>query len=160
MIIIGFVFGIMIDMNMALTSFFSYNSLWKQICAQFVGCTVMGVGIAMEVKCGSVTMPGEGIQVAVARVSGRPFPQIKIIIDSLLVGIAVTLSFVFWGEWKWNIIGVGTLFAMFYVGLCVKWMNRRMKWFDYILGNNHGLPRFLFGLARFRGVSDKVPGRR
>ena len=24
-------------------------------------CTILGIGIAMEVKCGSVTMPGEGI---------------------------------------------------------------------------------------------------
>lgn len=79
---IGFVFGVFIDMNMSLTSFFDYSALTAQIIAQVLGCTVLALGIAMEVRCGSITMPGEGIQVAISRVSGMPFAKTKIMLTA------------------------------------------------------------------------------
>ena len=77
-------------------------------------------GISMEIRCGSVTMPGEGITVAISRVSGLPFPKAKIYVDSALVISAVALSYLFFGRWLWNVVGVATLFAMIYLGLAVK----------------------------------------
>ena len=65
-------------------------------------------------------MPGEGITVAISRVSGLPFPKAKIYVDSALVISAVVLSYLFFGRWLWNVVGVATLFAMIYVGLAVK----------------------------------------
>ena len=60
-LVIGFVFGWLIDLNMRLTSGLECVTLPAQLLAQFAGCTIMGVGIAFEVRCGSVTMPGEGL---------------------------------------------------------------------------------------------------
>lgn len=74
-LLIGFVFGTLIDVNMWATSFVDCSVLTHQIIAQLLGCTIMGVGIAFEVRCGSVTMPGEGLPVAISRVSGQPFPK-------------------------------------------------------------------------------------
>lgn len=148
-LLIGFVFGALIDLNMWLTSAFDYAPLANQITAQFMGCTVMGFGIAMEVRCGSVTMPGEGITVALSRVSGMPFPKMKIIVDTSLVVLAVASCYIFWGTWQWNIIGPGTLFAMIYVGALVKFCVRRMEWFDRLLNYRPGFRRYIFGLARY-----------
>lgn len=148
-LLIGFVFGALIDLNMWLTSAFDYAPLANQITAQFMGCTVMGFGIAMEVRCGSVTMPGEGITVALSRVSGMPFPKMKIIVDTSMVVLAVASCYLFWGAWQWNIIGPGTLFAMIYVGALVKFCGRRMGWFDRLLNYRPGFRRYIFGLARY-----------
>lgn len=148
-LVIGFIFGALIDLNMAITSVFDYSQLWMQIAAQFIGCSVMAIGIAMEVRCGSVTMPGEGIQVAFARVTGLPFPKMKIIIDTTLVVLAVVSCYCFWQRWMWNIIGPGTLFAMIYVGAGVKILSKHLGWFDRLLGYSPGFRRYLFGLARF-----------
>lgn len=148
-LIIGFLFGALIDLNMILTSYFDYSLLWQQIAAQFLGCSIMAFGISMEVRCGSVTMPGEGIQVAFVRVTGMPFPKMKIIIDTVLVALAVVSCYYFWGSWQWAIIGPGTLFAMFYVGSCVKLLNGHLRWFDRILDYRPGFRRYIFGLARF-----------
>ncbi|MDE5805509.1 MAG: hypothetical protein K2H58_04485, partial [Paramuribaculum sp.] len=64
-LVIGFVFGCLLDINMWLTSFFStYEALPAQIIAQLAGATILGCAVTMEIRCGSVTMPGEGIQVA------------------------------------------------------------------------------------------------
>ena len=49
-LIIGFIFGMLLDINMALTSIFSYESLWAQIVAQGLGCTILAVAIAFEIR--------------------------------------------------------------------------------------------------------------
>lgn len=148
-LIIGFLFGALIDFNMYLTSYFSYDLLWQQTLAQIAGCSVMAFGIAMEVRCGSVTMPGEGIQVALCEVTGMPFPKMKIIVDTALVVLAVVSCYIFWGKWVWAIIGPGTLFAMIYVGWMVRIIGRHFAWFDRLLAYRPGFRRYIFGLARF-----------
>ncbi len=148
-LIVGFFFGAMLDVNMWLTSVFSYEALWSQILAQFAGATILGVAVAAEIRCGSVTMPGEGIQVAISRVTGRPFPIVKIFVDTTLVVLAVISGYCFFGTWPWTVVGPGTLFAMFYVGYVVKLVNPHMKWFDRLLGFHSGVKRYVYGLARF-----------
>lgn len=148
-LLIGFVFGWLIDVNMIVTSGLVCESLMSQIITQFAGCTVMAAGIAFEVKCGSVTMPGEGFPVALSRVTGKPFPKMKIIVDISLVALAVASSFVFFGTWNWSIIGPGTIFAMFYVGYAIKLLNPHIRWFDQVLAYTPGFRRYIIGLARF-----------
>lgn len=72
----------------------------------------------------------------------------KIIIDTILVMLAVTASYIFFGKWLWNVVGVGTMFAMVYVGLVVKFVSARIKWFDRVLSYIPGFRRYLFGLLR------------
>ncbi len=148
-LLVGFVFGALLDVNMWVTSFFSYTTLWREIIAQLVGATILGCAVALEIRCGSVTMPGEGIQVAIARVTGRPFPIVKIIVDTILVILAVISGFCFFGSWPWTVVGPGTLFAMFYVGYVVKLINPHLKWFDRMLAYRPGFRRYIYGLARF-----------
>ena len=146
---VGFIFGAMLDINMWLTSVFSYDTVFNQIVAQFIGATVLGVAVAAEIRCGSVTMPGEGIQVAISRVTGRPFPMVKIMVDTTLVILAVISGYCFFGSWPWTVVGPGTLFAMFYVGYVVRLVNPHMGWFDRLLAFRPGFRRYIYGLARF-----------
>lgn len=148
-LLIGFVFGFLIDMNMDLTAAFVCDAFWLQALTQLVGCSVMAVGIAMEVRCGLVTMPGEGLPVAIGRVTGIPFAKAKIFVDSGLVCLAVASCYFFWGTWLWNVIGIGTLFAMVYVGFLVKVLSRHFGWFDRLLCYRPGMRRYIYGLARF-----------
>lgn len=148
-LLIGFIFGCMLDINMWITSFFSsYEALPSQIIAQFMGATILGCAVAIEIRCGSVTMPGEGIQVAISTVSGKPFPTVKIIVDTTLVALAVISGYVFFGSWPLTVVGPGTLFAMFYVGYVVKLINPHLGWFDRILEYRPGFRRYIYGLAR------------
>ncbi len=147
-LVIGFVFGWFIDLNMILLSVIEFDTLPLQIFAQFAGCTIMGIGIAFEVRCGSVTMPGEGITIAISQVVKRPFAKVKIWVDSTLVVLAVAACYAFFGSWQWNVIGIGTLFAMIYVGLVVKFITPHIGWFDRMLNNRPGFRLYLFGLAR------------
>lgn len=148
-LLIGLVFGWLIDLNMLLTDGLVCTTTTARVITQAAGCTVMGIGIAFEVRCGSVTMPGEGLPVALSRITGRPFPQMKIYVDTTLVILAVASCYLFFGQWRWNIIGPGTLFAMIYVGIVVKSVSARITWFDRLLHYRPGFRRYIFGLARF-----------
>jgi len=148
-LLIGFVFGLLIDFNMLITSWLTSDSILTQIMLQLGGCTVMGIGIALEVRCGSITMPGEGFPVAISRVSGIDFARIKICTDITLVCLAVTLCYIFFGAWQWYIVGPGTLFAMIYVGVVVRKVSRHLTFFDRLLHYKPGFRRYIYGLARF-----------
>ncbi len=147
-LLVGFVFGSLIDVNMALTSWLVPDSLPAKVAAQIAGCTVLGAGIAAEVRCGSVTMPGEGFPVAVSTVTGVEFPKVKIAVDISLVVVAVVFCYVFFGAWQWRVVGIGTLFAMVYVGVVVRFVGRRIGWFDRVLAYKPGFRRYVYGLAR------------
>lgn len=148
-LIIGFFFGMLIDLNMLLTTWLDSDNLAVNVLAQVAGCTILGTGIALEVKCGSVTMPGEGITIAISKVSGAKFHKTKIWVDSTLAAIAILLCFLLLGAWQWQIVGIGTLFAMVYVGIVVRAVSRRLGWFDHLLAYRPGFRRYVYGLARY-----------
>ncbi len=148
-LLVGFVFGSLIDVNMLLTSWLMPDCLWQKIIAQVAGCTILALGIAIEVRCGSITMPGEGFPVAVSRVTGIEFSRVKIAVDISLVTLAVIFCFVFFGAWLWHIVGIGTLFAMVYVGMVVRFFGKHLSWFDRMLAYKPGFRRYVYGLARF-----------
>lgn len=148
-LVIGFAFGMLIDFSMVLTDWVQPSELPGKAFVQLLGCTVMGVGIALEVRCGSVTMPGEGLPVAISRVTGMEFAKVKIMVDITLVVAAVVLCYVFFGSWQWHIVGPGTLLAMVYVGVVVRFTGRHLAPFDRMLGYRPGFRRYIYGLARF-----------
>lgn len=148
-LLVGFVFGSLIDLNMILTQWLLPTALWQKAVAQFAGCTILGTGIALEVRCGSVTMPGEGLPVAISRVTGVDFAKVKICVDVTLVVLGVSACYAFFGAWQWHIVGIGTLFAMFYVGMVVRTMGHHLAWFDHLLAYRPGFRRYIYGLARY-----------
>ena len=147
-LLVGFVFGSLIDLNMWLTTWLVPVTMTAKIIAQVAGCTILGIGIALEVRCGSVTMPGEGFPVAVSSVTGIPFHKTKIGVDISLVVLAVVFCYVFFGAWLWYIVGIGTLFAMVYVGIVVRMASKHLSWFDRALAYRPGFRRYVYGLAR------------
>lgn len=145
----GFVFGMLIDLNMSLISWMNPTMIWEKAIAQLAGCTILAIGIAFEVRCGSVTMPGEGFPVAISRVTGKEFPKVKIAVDISLVILGVIFCYIFFGKWQWHIIGIGTLFAMYYVGWAVRIVNHHLGWFNKLLKYRPGFRRYIYGLAKY-----------
>lgn len=148
-LLVGFVFGMLIDLNLYLIAWLQPVAMWEKAIAQLAGCTILAAGIALEVRCGSVTMPGEGFPVAISKVTGREFPKVKIAVDISLVLLGIVFCYIFFGKWQWHIIGVGTLFAMYYVGWTVRIAAHHLGWFDRLLRYRPGFRRYIYGLARY-----------
>lgn len=135
-LLIGVAFGIFIDISMTMTSFLdSMTDLYLRGLAMIAGSTLMAIGVSMEMRCASITMPGEGLPAALSRVTGKPFSNMKILTDISLVALAIISSFLFFGTWMWNVVGIGTLFAMLYIGLAVKIISRHLGWFDRLMSS-------------------------
>lgn len=148
-LIIGFLFGFLLDINMWITSVLNCDGLFTKIIVQLAGCLVLAIGIAFEIRCGSITMPGEGFPVAISRVSGIPFAKAKILVDISLVAIAVILGYIYFSSWQWHVVGIGTLIAMVFVGATVKFIDPHMEWFSRLLCYRPGFRRYVYGLARY-----------
>lgn len=116
---------------------------------QLGGCVVLAIGISFEIRCGSVTMPGEGLPVAISRATEIPFANAKIIVNVMLVAIDVGLGYLFFGRWMWEVVGIGTLLAMVLVGAMVRVVNPRLAWFDKVVCYRPGFRRYVYGLARY-----------
>lgn len=149
-LIIGFLFGFLLDINVSLTQVFAdVESLVAKCLLQIGGCCVLAVGITLEIRCGSVTMPGEGVPAALSKAFGWQFAKAKIGVDIVLVVIAVVLGYLYFGTWLWQVVGPGTLLAMILVGALVKLINPHISWFDKVLDYKPGIGRYLYGLAKY-----------
>ena len=92
------------------------------------GVFLVGVGVALEVVAGVVTLAGEGFVLAVCRVTPFPFGNLKVAFDVLLVGVASLLSLLC----LHGLYGVreGTLAAALGVGLIAKRLQPPLQaWF-------------------------------
>lgn len=136
-LVIGALFSVFLDVNMAITAPLMAGPgpagmAWGLFLVAVAG-VVMGVGVACEVRCRSVMMPGEGIQVAIAQVSGREFSKVKIVVDTTLVALGLASCLVFYGTWRWDIVGLGTIISMVYIGIMVRVFSPHLGWFDRLL---------------------------
>lgn len=136
-LVIGTLFSVFLDANMALTEPLAAGPgaagvAWGLFLVAVAG-VVMGIGVACEVRCRSVMMPGEGIQVAIAQVTGKEFSKVKIVVDTTLVCLGLTSCVVFYGAWRWDIVGLGTLISMVYIGIMVRVFSPHLGWFDRLL---------------------------
>lgn len=96
-----------------------------------VGILLVAVGVACEVTAGVVTLAGEGFILAVCKVTGLPFGNMKVAFDVTLVATASVLSFLFLHQLEG--VREGTAAAALLVGLLTKRIQPSLqRWFDQI----------------------------
>lgn len=139
---VGVLFGFYTDLTMWLTGYLQVMSdtpagyslrLLELLC----GGAILAYGISMEVRCDVLMLATEGTQVVISKVMNKDFGKVKMVTDTMLVLIGIILSFVFFGRWKWELIGPGTLISMFYVGFMVRIFSPYLGWLDKILLVGH-----------------------
>ena len=139
-VLVSLVFGAYTDLTMWMTSYlqipFTVNPMIGyplRFVELLIGGALLAFGIALEVRCDSLMLAGEGLPLAISRRIGKDFGKVKICSDTALVSIGVVFMFVFFGHWDWKLIGVGTLVSMFYVGVMVRVFTPRVEWLDLLL---------------------------
>ena len=138
-ILVSFLFGLYTDLTMWMTGFlqipFDMNPMIGyplRLIELLIGGAVLAFGIACEVRCDSLMLAGEGLPLAISRFLKRDFGKVKICSDTSLVLIGTIFMFIYFGEWSWKLIGVGTLISMFYVGIMVRVFSPHIAWLDKI----------------------------
>ena len=139
-IAVSFLFGFYTDLTMWLTGFIQVPEslpaavgLPLRLAELLLGGAVLAFGIAMEVRCDSLMLAGEGFPLAIAKFTGRDFGKVKICTDTLLVCIGAAFMLINFGRWDWAMVGPGTLISMFYVGMMVRVIAPHIAWLDRLL---------------------------
>ena len=134
-----FLFGFYTDLTMWLTGFlqvpFDMNPLVGyplRFVELLIGGAILAFGIACEVRCDSLMLAGEGFPLAISKTLNKDFGKVKICTDTFLVTVGMIFMFIYFGRWSWEMVGVGTLVSMFYVGLMVRVFSPHIGWLDKI----------------------------
>lgn len=118
------VFGLMTDAAMELLGWVVVHTYWQQWLVCIAGIVFVAFGVSFEVTAKVVTLPGEGMALALCQLIPVKFGYVKIMVDVSLVVIAATLSLIF----LHGLQGVreGTVAAAVFVGMLAKQLNRFM----------------------------------
>ena len=119
---VTFWFASTLDVSMNLLVWFSPDTWWEQDIGLLLGCTILALGICLEVAPGLIMVPGEGVVNALAIVTKARFGTLKVCFDVSLIIIAGILSFVFFGGIRG--LGIGTIVAAIITGQIVNVINR------------------------------------
>ena len=129
-IVVNVIFSACIDISMNLLSWLTINNFMVGLFALLIGCSVLALGISIEVAPDVLVVPGEGIVRAISIVVEKRFGTIKIIFDVTLVSTATILSFLFFG--KLSGLGLGTIISAIIVGYIVNLLNKKFLLISYI----------------------------
>ena len=109
---------------MTLLESFTPTHFASQILSLLVGCTILALGICIEVAPNVLVVPGEGIVKAICQVSRKKFGSVKVIFDVTLILTAACLSLLFFHHL--NGLGIGTIISALLVGRIVNIIQKHL----------------------------------
>ncbi len=123
-----FLFSLIIDLCVPVAEAIPMPNYPAQLAWNIASCFLIAFGVFLQVKASFVTLPGEGLVLAVSNTLKKPFPKCKIAFDSTMVVISVVLSLVAMGTL--NGVREGTIITALAAGAIVGLYNRIMPNFN------------------------------
>lgn len=115
-ILIGIVFGYFTTLCNFVVGFFpTPHSLIIRLFMSWISTVLVAFGIFLYVPANFVPLAGEGTMLAIADISGKPFPKVKVMFDITMVCVSLITCLSF-GK-GFGSVGVGTVIAAMLVGL-------------------------------------------
>lgn len=120
----SFVFGLFIDVNMAITNGITPPNYFASILILIVGCLIQATGVVLEVKPNVVMMSAEGFVKYASDRYNKEFGSLKRWFDITLVVLAILASLVM----AHTVQGVreGTVIAALFTGTIVTFISRHV----------------------------------
>ena len=97
-IVFSTIFGYFVDFAKMVLGDFTIPTYFGQLTMLAIAIPLIAVGIALYMDAQLVPMPMEGLSSCLADKFGVSFPNMKTIVDCLVVGIGLVLCFVFLGK--------------------------------------------------------------
>lgn len=131
--VVGFVFGILLDIHKAWINVLPDSLLWK-IVWFVLSYTILSIGIALSNRCGLPIVPTDLFPRELSEITGAGYPKIKIIFD--VSCLAVTAALTFFGLGHIEGLGIGTVLAAFTmgkaVGLCGNVLDKHFRFESFM----------------------------
>lgn len=122
---VAVMFGYMTDFSVWLVQYINYASYWQQWMFCIISILLIGIGVSFEVTANVFTLAGEGVILAICKVTSVKFGNMKVIFDVSLVLVSCLCSFCAFSDLEG--VREGTFAAAVFVGLTAKQVNKLLK---------------------------------
>ena len=120
--VLAFVYGYLTDFSCGLIRDITVTGYPMQFLFMLLGCVILAFGIWIQFKGGAAMLPGEAMNRAVSKVTGRKYENVKIAFDVFYIAAAAVICLVFLGGLKG--VREGSVIAALAVGSIIKLFNR------------------------------------
>lgn len=122
-VFVGVLFGAFTTISVSLMGFIPpADSFMVALLMCVLSIFLIALGLFFYVPTNIIPLSVEGVTQAIAIVTNRPFPKIKVYFDVCVVSTALILSYVFLG--RFGSVGLGTILGALFVGTTVKYIHK------------------------------------
>lgn len=100
------------------------DTFLQRIAVMLSGVVILAIGIFLTVEAGLVMNSGEAAVRAIAKKTGKPFGSVKTVFDLSIVAAASVASVIFFGSFRFDMIGIGTLCSAVFTGIIIKGISK------------------------------------
>ncbi len=116
--VLAFIYGYLTNFSCYLIRNLSADTYIIQFVYMLAGCFMLAFGIWIQLKGNVAMLPGEAMNRAISKVSGRRYENIKIFFDVLYIALSAVICLVFIG--KLEGVREGSIIAAILVGNIIK----------------------------------------
>ena len=120
--VLAFVYGYLTNLSVWLIRGIAVTGYPMQFLFMLLGCAILALGIWIQLKGGVAMLPGEAMNRAISKVSGKRYENVKIFFDILYIVISALICMVFLGRLQG--VREGSIIAAVLVGNIIKVYNR------------------------------------
>ena len=120
--VLAFVYGYLTNLSVWLIRGIAVTGYPMQFLFMLLGCAILALGIWIQLKGGVAMLPGEAMNRAISKVSGKRYENVKIFFDILYIVISALICMVFLGTLQG--VREGSIIAAVLVGSIIKVYNR------------------------------------
>ena len=119
--VLAFVYGYLTNLSCYLIRGIEVTSYPMQFLFMLLGCAILAFGIWIQLKGAVVMLPGEAMNRAISKVTGKRYENIKIFFDILYIALSAVVCLIFLG--KLEGVREGSIIAAVLVGTIIKGYN-------------------------------------
>ncbi len=122
-VFVGVLFGAFTSFSVALMYFIppADNLIWAFVMT-VLSIFLIALGLFFYVPTNLIPLSVEGVTQAIAIVTDKPFPTIKVYFDICVVSTALILSYGFLGQF--GSVGIGTILGALFIGTTVRYIHK------------------------------------
>lgn len=120
--VLAFIYGYLTNLSVWLIRNIPVDAYPAQFAFMLLGCAILALGIWIQFKGGVAMLPGEAMNRAISRATGKRYENVKIAFDMLYIAASAVICLIFLGALKG--VREGSVIAAFAVGSLIKFYNR------------------------------------
>ncbi|MBQ8921592.1 MAG: hypothetical protein IJ060_05455 [Oscillospiraceae bacterium] len=120
--VLAFVYGYLTNLSCWLIRGIVLTAYPMQFLFMLLGCAILAFGIWIQFKGAVAMLPGEAMNRAISRVTGKRYENIKILFDILYIAVSAAICLIFLRQLEG--VREGSIIAAVLVGTIIKFYNR------------------------------------